>query len=52
MVITPVLLIDGQKFLQHLEVHLEFFAVFQNFYLFVPRLFVEPLTMFCGTVVG
>jgi len=46
MVITPVLLIDRQK------VHLEFFAVFLNFYLFITRLFVEPLTMFCGTVFG
>jgi len=52
MVITAVLLIDGQKFPQYFEVHLEFFAVFQNFYLFIPRLFVEPPTMFCGTVVG
>jgi hypothetical protein len=31
---------------------LELFAIFQNFYLFVPRFVPEPLPIFCGTVIG
>jgi hypothetical protein len=31
---------------------LEFFTLFQNFYVFIPRFLAEPLTMICGTLVG
>lgn len=50
--ITPVLPIAGQKFLQYFVGHLEFFAVFQKFYLFIPRFLTETLTMLSGTLAG
>jgi hypothetical protein len=50
--ITPVLPIAGQKFLQYFAGHLEFFAVFQKFYLFIPRFLTETLTMLSGTLAG
>jgi hypothetical protein len=34
------------------RLNLEFFAAFQNIYLFIPRFLAEPLTMFRGTLVG
>jgi hypothetical protein len=34
------------------RLNLEFFAEFQSIYLFIPRFLAEPLTMFCGTLVG
>jgi hypothetical protein len=46
--LVSVLPIAGQKFPQYFEGYLEFFAVFQNLYLFIPRFLAEPLT-FCGT---
>jgi hypothetical protein len=30
--------------------YLKFFVVFRNFYVFIPRFFVEPLKMFCGAL--
>jgi hypothetical protein len=42
----------GQKFPQYFEGYLEFFAVFPNFYLFIPRFLAERLMMFRGTLVG
>ena len=31
---------------------MEYFAAFQNFYLLIPWIIAEPLTMYCGTMVG
>jgi hypothetical protein len=39
---TPVLPIAGQKFPRYFDGYLEFFAVFQNFYLFIPRFLAKP----------
>jgi len=49
--IIPVSIIAGHNSPQYSERHLEFFAMFHNFYLLVPRFQTEPLTMFRGTLV-
>jgi hypothetical protein len=46
MNITPISQTEGQKFQQHIEEHLGFFAVFQNVYLFIPRFFVKAQQYF------
>jgi hypothetical protein len=38
------------KFQWHIQGHFEFFAVFQNVHLFIPRFFTEVLIMLCGTL--
>ena len=50
MEITPVLPIGRQKFPRYFEGYLKFFAVFIDFYVFIPRFLAEPPTTFCGTL--
>jgi len=50
MDITPVVPTKGQKFQWHIQEHLEFFAVFQNVHIFIPRFFTKALTILCGTL--
>ena len=35
---------------RYFEGYLELFAVFQNFYLFIPRFYAEPMSIFCGAL--
>ena len=50
MEITPVLPIGGQKFPRYFEGYLKFFAVFKDFYVFIPRFLAESPMTFRGTL--
>jgi hypothetical protein len=50
--ITPVLPIAGQKYLPYFEGYLEFFRVFQNFYLKITRSVTQPLMKSRRSVAG
>jgi hypothetical protein len=41
-----------KKFPRNFGTYLEYFAVFHNCYLFIPRLTAEPRTVFCRTLLG
>jgi hypothetical protein len=47
---TPRWPVVGQKFPRYFDGHSELFAVFQIFYLFIPRFIAKPLGIFCGTL--
>jgi len=47
-----VLPITEQKFPCYFEIGLEFFMVFENFYVFISRHVLRPLTMLYITMVG
>jgi hypothetical protein len=38
--------------LRYFEEYLQFFEVFQNLNIFIPRFLAESLKMFCGTLIG
>jgi hypothetical protein len=50
--ITPVLPIAGQKYPSYFEGYLEFFTMFQNFYLEITRYVAQPLMKSRWSVVG
>ena len=42
--------IADQKFSRYFDVYLQFFAVLQNSYVFIPLFLREPKPTFCGTL--
>jgi len=44
--------VGGGGIARYFEDYLEYLAIFEKFHEFIPRLLVEPVKMFCGTLFG